>query len=318
MCCATPSHPVLKMLLEIGLDVLSPNPASVLTTGTFDGVHVGHQAVLAYLLERSEALGGMSTVVTFDPHPREVVRKEAIPLLTTFHERAELMQALGVERLVVLPFTTWMAGLSAEAFVRDVLVSRIGVREMVIGYDHAFGRDRKGNAELLQSLGATLGFKVDRVPAHRIDGLTVSSSKLRTMLSEGRVAEAAHVLGRPYSVTGTVVQGDQRGRLLGYPTANVHLNDHRKLLPGNGVYAVRVHVGRREYGGMANLGTRPTFSGTTFSCEVHLFDLSENLYGMTLRVEFVDFVREEQRFTTIDELKLQLSRDEGRCRGLLE
>lgn len=306
------------MLLEIGLDALAHDPTSVLTTGTFDGVHLGHQAVLAYLIERSHALEGTPTVVTFDPHPREVVRNETIPLLTTLHERAELMQLLGVERLVVLPFTPWLAELSAEAFVRDVLVSRIGVREMVIGYDHAFGRDRKGNAELLRVLGPTLGFQVDRVPAHRIDGLTVSSSMLRKMLAEGRVAEAALMLGRPYEITGTVVRGDQRGRQLGYPTANVRVSDTRKLLPAHGVYAVRAYVGRTAYRGMANLGVRPTFDGTTFSCEVHLFDVQADLYGVSLRLEFVDFVRSEQRFASIEAIKLQLSRDEESCRRLLE
>lgn len=305
------------MLLEIGLDALTRDASSVLTTGTFDGVHLGHQAVLAYLVERAETLGGTPTVVTFDPHPREVVRNEAIPLLTTLHERAELMQHVGIERLVVLPFTPWMAGLDAETFVREVLVSRIGVREMVIGYDHAFGRDRKGNAELLSVLGPELGFQVDRVPAHRIDGLTVSSSKIRKLLAEGHAAEASLLLGRPYDVTGTVVHGDQRGRLLGFPTANLRVDDARKLLPAHGVYAVRAYHGTSEFRGMANLGVRPTFNGSTFSFEVHLFDVQPDLYGVMLRVEFVEFVRPERRFSSVDEIKLQLSRDEQRCKRLL-
>jgi len=306
------------MLLEIGLDALSVDLASVLTTGTFDGVHVGHQAVLGYLIERAQTHGGTPTVVTFDPHPREIVRKESIPLLTTMHERAAFMQEIGVERLVVLPFTPWMAGLDAEDFVREVLVARIGVREMVIGYDHAFGRDRKGNAELLNRLGPELGFQVDRVPAHRIDGLTVSSSAIRSLLAVGRVSEALPLLGRPYEVTGIVVRGDQRGRQLGYPTANIVVGDPRKLLPAHGVYAVRIFDGRTAYGGMANLGFRPTFEGSAFQFEVHLFDASVDLYGVSLRVEFVDFVRPEQRFDTIEALKLQLSRDEHSCRRLLD
>ncbi len=306
-----------------GLDEVCRDSASVLTVGTFDGVHLGHQAILRYLQERAAALGGISAVLSFHPHPREIVEETALSLLTTIDERADLMATMGLGQLIVLPFTKEFSRLSAEAFVEDVLVRGIGAREIVIGYDHAFGRDRRGNADLLRALGAKHGFAVDMIPARIVAEQTVSSRKIRQLLEEaGDVAAAATMLGRPYSLEGKVVRGAGRGRDLGFPTANMAITHPRKAIPAHGVYAVRVR--RRSKGqpaalpGMMNIGVRPTFGGAQRMIEVHLLDLDENLYGEILRVEFVSRMRGERRFGSKKELARQLSEDKARSSKILK
>lgn len=303
-----------------GLEELRPDPGAVVTVGTFDGVHVGHQALLAYVRERATAQAGRSVAVSFDPHPREVVHGEPVPLLTTVDERAEAFEALGLDRFVVLPFTKDFAALSPEAFVRDVLVKHVGLREIVIGYDHGFGRGRSGDAELLEQLGAELGFATDIVPPQLVARHVVSSSEVRRLLTEAGDAErAAEMLGRPYALTGRVVEGDRRGRTIGYPTANLAVDHPRKVVPCEGVYAVGVRLpdGARR-GGMLNIGRRPTFGGEERRIEVHLFDFRGDLYGQPLRVEFVARIRDERRFESVEALTEQLSRDAARCKARLE
>lgn len=307
------------MRREVGFEAIEADPNSVVTVGTFDGVHRGHRAIVDYLVRRSEEVGGLSTVVTFDPHPREVVRGEQVPLLTTVEERGDIMEALGLERFVVIPFTETFSQLDAETYVRAVLADEVGMREIVVGHDHGFGKGRSGGRDLLMRLGDELGFSVDVIPAQDVDDEVVSSSLVRKVLAdEGDVARAATLLGQRYAFSGSVVRGDGRGRTIGYPTANVEPQDARKLLPANGVYAVLVEgeeIG--QAGGMMNVGVRPTFDGESRHAEVHLFDIDRDLYGQTLRVEFIMRVRDEQRFAGVDELKRQLSRDEDRCRGAL-
>lgn len=307
------------MKRETGLEEIVRDPRSVVTVGTFDGVHLGHQAVLRYLLERARVRSGPSVAVTFDPHPREVVHGAAVPLLTTVDERAEVFESLGLDRFIVIPFTRDFAALPAEAFVEDVLVGRIGVQEVVIGYDHAFGRDREGDARLLERLGRRHGFTVDVIPAQVEAEHVVSSTEIRSLLVDrGDVREAARRLGRAYGLGGTVVAGDARGRTIGFPTANLAVDHPRKVVPRTGVYAVRARVeGGRTYGGMMNIGVRPTFGGDTLRLEAHLFDFEGDLYGRALRIEFVDRIRDERRFDGVAALVEQLSQDRARCIAIL-
>lgn len=308
------------MKREFGLDAVVPNPEAVVTVGTFDGVHRGHQAILRYLLARAQKRNGVSTVVSFDPHPREVVHDERVPLLTTVEERAALLDAHGLDRFVVIPFTKVFARLAPRAYVEEILLARVGLKEIVIGYDHRFGRDREGDRALLERMGAAHDFSVDVIPPQEVDHDVVSSSAIRRLLAEeGDVQRAAELLGRPYTLGGLVERGEGRGRQLGYPTANIAVRSDRKLVPAIGVYAVRVGIGEGGplYGGMMNIGRRPTFEGMDVTVEVHLLDFEGDLYGETLRVEFLRRLRDEQKFDGPDVLVAQLSRDEEHCRRVL-
>jgi riboflavin kinase / FMN adenylyltransferase len=304
---------------ELGLEHIRRDERSVLTVGTFDGVHLGHQAIIRYLCSRARAVDGVAAVVSFDPHPREVVTGERVPLLTTLDERAELLDELGVERFVVLPFTRDLSMLEPEEYVRRVLVEMIGLREIVIGYDHRFGRNRSGGRETLEALSGSYGFTVDVIPEQVVADITVSSSKIRKLLAaEGDVRGAAELLGRPYHLTGTVIRGDQRGRAIGFPTANHRVHGETKLVPKPGVYAVRASSSDLSAAGMMNIGTRPTFDdGEQVHVEVHLFDTERDLYGRDLRIAFIERIRDERRFESIEELVEQLSSDEARCRQVL-
>ncbi len=307
------------MKRQFGFDEITRDDCSVLTVGTFDGVHLGHQAILDYLKERAAKADGRSVVVSFDPHPREVVLGEHVPLLTTLDERADLLEQFGIDRFVVLPFTRDLSNLEPDAYVEQVLVGTIGLREVVIGYDHRFGRNRAGNRETLDALGERHGFSVDVIPEQIVRETTVSSSTIRKLLAdEGDVAEAADLLGRPYFLTGTVVRGDGRGRTIGYPTANLRIHGTRKLVPRVGVYAVRAeHVGQ-AHAGVMNVGRRPTFEADgALSAEVHLFDFAGDLYGDTLRVLFAARIRDEVRFDGPEALVAQLRADEVQSRRVM-
>ena len=286
--------------------------------GNFDGVHRGHRAVVARAAGMATDLAARLGVITFEPHPREVVSPgEIVPRLTGFTAKAGLLRDLGVEELFVLPFSRAMMQLSPEAFVGSVLVDCLGVRALAAGENFRFGHRRQGDVGTLAELGHRLGFAFAAVPAVHDDG-PVSSSRIRSLLGDGDVAGAAALLGHPHTVDGIVRHGDQRGRLLGFPTANLHPLDPRLVLPANGVYAVRVlrcaGRGDRWLPGVANLGRRPTFDGRTLLLEVHLLEGGGDLYGQRLRVAFVDRLRGEQKFAGIDELKAQIGRD---CRSAL-
>ncbi|NNF57318.1 MAG: bifunctional riboflavin kinase/FAD synthetase [Rhodothermaceae bacterium] len=307
------------MTREYGYDEITRDDRAVLTTGTFDGVHRGHQAILQYLVERAEAVGGRATVVTFDPHPRAVLGGSPVPLLTTLDERADLVETLGLDRVVVLPFTRDLSMVEPEAYVEDVLLGVIGMQEIVIGYDHRFGRNRAGDRTLLERMGAQHGFTVDVIPEQIVTGITVSSTQIRrTLLEEGDARTAAELLGRPYSFAGTVVKGDQRGRQIGFPTANVHPEERRKLIPRPGVYAVRAEAPTGRFDGMMNVGRRPTFEQDgALKAEVHLFSFDGDLYGLTLRIHVLDRLRDERRFEGVEALVIQLREDQAQAKRVL-
>lgn len=306
------------MTRETGSEIVR-DPRSVLTTGTFDGVHLGHRAILTYLEERARLVGGVPTLVTFDPHPREVIAGVHVPLLTTMAERADLVESLGIERFVVLPFTRDLSNLEPEAYVTDVLLGQIGAKEIVIGYDHRFGRKARGDRDLLEALGREHGFSVDVIPEQIEAGVTVSSTEIRQRLIAGEVERAAALLGRPYRFAGTVVRGEGRGRTIGFPTANVQPDHPRKLLPGVGVYAVRAHgeTGDR-LDGMMNVGRRPTFEQDgALKAEVHLFGTDADLYGRRIAVDVIARIRDERRFDGPNALVAQLREDRQRAEWLL-
>ena len=282
---------------------------TALTVGSFDGVHRGHQAVLAELARQARATGLRSVVLTFEPHPLEVVNPSAAPrLLTLTDEKRELLAA-AVDRVELLPFTAALAGLDAEQFTRDVLVGQFGVRRLVVGYDHGFGRGRSGDVDLLRRLGSSEGFEVTAVEAVKDGGQPISSTLIRAAVAHGDLPAAERLLGRAYSTRGVVERGAGRGRTIGIPTINLGTLDSRKLLPPDGVYAVRVEWRRVRYGGMMNQGPRPTFGIAERALEIHLFDFDEELYGEAVTVEWVRRLRDVQTFPSRDALVEQLARD---------
>ncbi len=296
-------------------------PRGIVTVGTFDGLHRGHREIVRVLKEEARADGGNTTVVTFDPHPQVVLQrpdKPPVQILTTTEEKIALLQRENVKRIVVIPFTLEFSRLSSESFVREVLHQRLGLQAMVIGHDHGFGKNREGDFATLQRLGKELGFSVREVPPFEMNGVTVSSTKVREALLNGEVETAAEYLGRPYTLRGDVVHGDERGRTLGFPTANLQLPADNKLTPANGVYAVWVESengmqGRnpesKRHPAMLNIGVRPTFGQLTRTLEAHLLDFSGDLYGATLNVHLVARLRNEQKFASLEALIAQLQRD---------
>jgi len=295
------------------------SPGTIVTVGTFDGVHRGHRDVLHRIARRADETGLHSVMVTFDPHPLEIVNPAAAPpLLTVGPEKTEVVAESGVNYLAIVPFTPTLQRYSAAQFVDEVLRRRFHMRELVIGYDHGFGRGREGDAEVLRQLGEERGFRVEVIDAVLVDdGHPISSSMIRRAVAGGDLQRAAKGLGRLYAVSGTVRRGDQRGRMLGFPTINLALPSPRKLLPPQGVYAVRVQTPAGAFGGMMNLGPRPTFGDAEVSLEVHLFDLSADLYDAFVKVEFVARIRDTRKFATAEALSAQLRIDEEHARRAL-
>ena len=292
---------------------------TALTVGSFDGVHRGHQDVLRQLVARARELGVHSLLVTFDPHPLEVVNPAAAPrLLTVGDEKLEVLAESGIDFVAVLPFTPALAAFSAERFVDDILLERFRMHDLLMGYDHRFGHNRSGDATTMRRLGSERGFEVSVVPAVTVNGgQSVSSTAIRRAVAGGDLEGAFRGLGRHYSLGGRVVEGARRGRLLGFPTANVAVPGSRKLLPPEGVYAIRAQTPMGPYDGMLNLGPRPTFGDAESVVEAHLFDADLQLYGARLRVDFVARLRDTQKFSGIDALKAQLAIDAVQARRIL-
>ncbi len=301
------------------IDAHTRLPGSVVAIGNFDGVHRGHQAVLAHVRDAAKARGVPSAILTFDPHPASVLGRSAPPRLTTLTRKAELVRAIGVERVLVKTFDVALSEQSPERFATELLARTLGARLVVVGDNFRFGHKRAGDLETLRSLGKTLGFDVEVFEVIADAGGPLSSTRIREALSHGSVAEASAMLGRPHRIGGVVERGQQRGRQLGFPTAN--LGDIDEMLPAHGVYAVRVIVGDDLRDGVMNLGVRPTVrpgvDGHKATQEVHLFDFDRDLYGQRLVVDLIERIRDERKFSGLDELKAQIHKDAAHARAIL-
>jgi len=297
------------------------NLNTVLTVGTFDGVHAGHRVLIKKVVESARERDARSVIVTFDPHPRDIINSgsDGIRLLSTLEERAELLADLDVDEMVVIPFDRDFSLLTSEEFVRNVVWEKIGVSEFVIGYDHHFGRNREGTIETVQSLGKELGFDSRIVSKQEVGNRTVSSTAIRKAIqNDGDMQLAASFLERNYILHGTVVHGDKRGIQIGYPTANIMPQNSKKIVPKRGVYAVWVRVDGKYHPGMMNIGVRPTFEGEQETLEVNIFDFDENIYGKEVQIQFVDRIRAECNFDGVEQLIEQLKSDEKSSRRILE
>lgn len=289
---------------------------SIVTVGTFDGVHKGHRVVIDKLHELKKKFGCRSVVVTFEPHPQLILRNRSteIKLLSTTHEKLEMFQILGVDVVYVLKFTEEFSSTSAEEFLKKYLVNGIGIEHLVLGFDHSFGKNREGNFELLNALTEKYGFDLYKVEEFKGES-KINSTSIRNLLMNGDLAGAREILGDDYSFEGTVVTGDKRGSTIGFPTANVKVMDAHKLIPKNGVYFVKAIVEHDEYYGMMNIGYRPTVSkGNEIFIEVNIFDFDKDIYGKKIKVVFKEYIREEKKFNSLDELVNQLNKDKQECK----
>lgn len=292
---------------------------AVVTSGTFDGVHIGHQKILRRLAEVAAKISGETIVITFWPHPRHVLKPDEAGhlLLNTFEEKAALLKEQGINHLLRIPFTKEFSQLSSQDFISNILVDRIGTKKLVIGYDHRFGRNREGSFEELKLNGPKYGFDVEEIPRQDIDNVAVSSSRIRLALAEGDIATANHFLGRPYALSGRVVKGDKLGRMLGFPTANIDVDSHLKLVPADGIYASIATIGHERFKGMLYIGNRPTVDGTKMSIEVNIFDFDREIYGETIKVELVSTIRKDSQFHDLEALKAQMVRDKDAALAVL-
>ena len=308
------------MKIYHGLDDFTRLKYAVVTSGTFDGVHVGHKKILSRLREIAEKNGGETVVITFWPHPRFVLHPEddSLKLLNTFEEKAELLKQQGIHHLIRIPFTKEFSQLTSEEFIRNILVDTIGTKKLVIGYDHRFGRNREGSFEQLKQNGPQYGFEVEEIPRQDVDHVGVSSTKVRKALEVGDVDAAAHLLGQAYEITGRVVMGDKLGRLLGFPTANIEIDTKYKLIPADGIYAVTVSHAHAQFKAMLYIGKRPTVDGTKKNIEVNIFEFDKDIYGDTLTVHFHKLIRSDSKFHDLEELKKQLYLDKEAVLKVLE
>jgi len=298
---------------------LPADRGTVATVGMFDGVHLGHWSVLQEIRSRAEATGRRGVLVTFDPHPLRIVRPEHAPLLlTTPLEKKEILAESGVDYAVFLSFTEELSRYEPRRFVEEILLQRLGVEELVIGYDHGFGRDRAGGVGILQTLGREHGFSVDVVAPVQVEEDAISSSRIRSLLLERRIEQANACLGRAYSIRGVVVRGEGRGRDLGFPTANLQVAERDKLIPPQGIYAVRGVLRSGTYTGALHLGPRPTFQGSPPTIELHLVDFDADIYGEEVRVDFVTHLRAIEPFTTVAALVEQIRMDVEAARAAVE
>lgn len=291
---------------------------AVITIGTFDGVHIGHQKIIEQLNALKADKSEVSMILTFFPHPRRVLdQSNDIKMLTTMEEKVELLENFGLDHLIVEPFTQEFSRLTALEFVRDILVNRLSLKKLVIGYDHHFGRNREGNFEQLTEFGELYGFEVIEIPAQTIESVSVSSTKIRKAIEAGDMDSANSYLGYPYRLTGEIVKGQGLGRKLNFPTVNLRVEEDYKLVPMKGVYAVKTRVKDKEILGMMNIGYRPTVGGNGRTIEIHLLDFKGDLYGQRLRVDVLARLRDEQKFESIEALKAQLRQDELETRAVL-
>jgi riboflavin kinase/FMN adenylyltransferase len=292
---------------------------AIVTIGTFDGVHLGHRKIIAGIKELAGSTGGETVLLTFFPHPRMILHPEdeSIKLINTIPEKAELLEQLGIDHLIITPFSRDFSNQSAEEYIRDVLVNKIGTKKIVIGYDHRFGKDRQGGLDDLLRLGPVYGFDVVEISEQDINEVAISSTRIRSALLNGDIELANKCLGYPFLITGRVVRGDQIGRQLGYPTANIVIPETYKLIPSDGIFAAKVNIEGVKYGGMAYIGTRPTINGIRRNIEVNIFDFDKEIYNQQVSMEFHNFVRGDMKFDSLDKLKAQIANDKVEVERLL-
>ncbi len=302
------------------LDAFKKLDFAVVTSGTFDGVHLGHKKILNRLKEIAKSSNGESVVITYWPHPQLILNPEnkSIKLLNTYEEREQLLREQGIDHLLRIPFTKEFSQITSEKFIKSILIDQIGTKKLVIGYDHRFGKNREGSFEELKKDGPAYGFDVEEIARQDIDSIGISSSAIRKSLLEGNVEIATNLLGRPYSISGEVVMGDQLGRTLGYPTANIAAPSPHKLIPAEGIYAATVNVNNTKFGGMLYIGHRPTLENKKLAIEVNIFEFNENIYGKTIQLNFVKFIRSDKKFNNLEELKFQLARDKEAALQLIQ
>lgn len=307
------------------IDEFKRSGNAVVTIGTFDGVHFGHRKIISRLTEVARQTHAESVILTFFPHPRMILHPEDInlKLITTIDEKAALLEQMGVDHLIITPFTRDFSNLSAEVYIRQILVEKIGIKKIIIGYDHRFGKDREGDLQKLQNYSSEYSYEVEEIPEQDIHDVAVSSTQIREALIKGDVQKANEFLGYPFCLSGQVIKGDQLGRTIGYPTANILVEENYKLIPSDGIYAVRVRLQTvpplepRVYDGMAYIGNRPTINGMSRNIEVNLFDFGQDIYRHYISIEFLHFIRGDIRFKSIDDLKEQIAKDKKSAIALL-
>lgn len=292
----------------------------VVTLGTFDGVHFGHRKIIQRLLEIAHSIDGETVVLTFFPHPRMILHPEADQpkMINTLDEKMDLLKKAGIQHLIVIPFTRDFSNLTSSEFIEDILVKKIGTKKLVIGYDHRFGKDREGSFEHLKMYGPQYGFDVEEIPEQDVNDVAVSSTKIREALTKGDISTANKFLEYNFCLSGKVVKGDQIGRTIGFPTANLYVEEAYKLVPADGIYAVKVHIEDETYGGMLYIGHRPTINGMTHNIEVNIFDFDRDIYGDTISLEFLEYLRDDEKFNGLEALTSQLKLDEINARKVLE
>lgn len=288
----------------------STNRKTIITIGTFDGVHLGHQSILKKVVEAKENNTYEASLLTFFPHPRMVLQQDtSIKLLNTIDEKAELLDKFGIDNLIIHPFDAAFSNLSAEEFVKEILIDRLNIHKIIIGHDHRFGKNRTADISDLILFGKKYGFEVEQINAHEIDEIAISSTKIRKALMEGNIKLANQFLGYSYFISGKVIEGKKIGRTLGFPTANIQINESYKLLPKNGVYIVFSEINDIPYFGMMNIGNNPTIGENEQSIEVHYFDMSENIYNKKLKISILEHIRDERKFNSLPDLQAQLEKD---------
>lgn len=314
------------MKVQHGIAGHQPPSYAIVTEGTFDGVHVGHRKILSSLVAAANQVKqsdpqAESVVITFWPHPRLVLfpEQQDLRLLSTPEEKIEALAAIGIDRLVILPFDKTFSNLSPEAYVRQILVEGLNTRKLIIGYDHRFGKNRTGDFNFLKANEERFGFTVEEIPRQDIEEVGVSSTKIRHALMQGQIATANRYLAAPYTLSGKVVCGNQLGRTIGFPTANLHVAESYKLIPKDGIYAVRVHFQDNIYNGMLYIGMRSTLGNALErTIEVNIFDFNEDIYGALLKIEFVEYLRGEEKFDSLESMQRQLHRDKADALRVLE
>ncbi|MBX9852213.1 MAG: bifunctional riboflavin kinase/FAD synthetase [Cytophagaceae bacterium] len=301
-----------------GIELFKPLRNAVVTSGIFDGVHKGHQKILTSLVESAKDINGESVVLTFWPHPRKVLNpSSSIEILTTLEEKSNLIASLNVDHLIIIAFTKEFSALSSYDFLKKILEQKIGTKKLLIGYDHKFGKNREGSFEYIQKNAFEFGFEVDEIPRQDVHEIAVSSTTIRNALKEGNIQKATEYLGRNYSFTGKVVKGKQLGTQLGFPTANLQLEDNKKLIPKDGIYAVRTVFESQTYNGMMSIGFNPTVGGNARTIEVNIFDFDKFIYEKNLEVHLVEYLREEKKFQSLNELIYQIKEDKKKSLKIL-